>query len=27
VPLIRDHVIKVNIKEKILNLSPEYYEF
>ena len=27
VPLIKDHVIRINIKEKILNLNPEYYEF
>jgi hypothetical protein len=27
VPLINDHVIRINIKEKILNLNPEYYEF
>ena len=27
VPLIKDHVIRINIKEKILNLNPDYYEF
>lgn len=27
VPLIKGHVIKINIKDKVLNLNPDYYEF
>ena len=27
VPLIKGHVIKINLSQRILNLNPEYYEF
>ena len=27
VPLIKDHVIKINLSQRILNLNPDYYEF
>ena len=27
VPLVNDHVISIEIKKRILNLNPDYYEF
>lgn len=27
VPLIKDHVLSINLYQKILNLNPDYYEF